>query len=75
MRSRTKIIGNKIVNSVEQLACFLKTGDIFLRPRGSTQYKFERLDEDKQMVVCENMDTHAQDIIFPNSPVLKLVFI
>jgi hypothetical protein len=75
MKSRTKIIGNKIVNSVEQLACFLKTGDIFLRPRGSTQYKFERLDEDKQMVVCENMDTHTHDKIFCNSPVLKLVFI
>jgi hypothetical protein len=75
MRTRTQIIGNKIVNSVEQLARFLKRGDIFLKPKGTTQYKFEQFDEDQQMVVCENMDTHTHDRIFSNSPVLKLVFL
>lgn len=75
MNTRTKVIGNKIVNSVEQLACFLKTGDIFLKPRGSTQYKFEKFDEDSKVVVCENMETHKHDRIFSNSPVFKLVFL
>ena len=75
MRFRTKIIGNKFVNSIEQLARFLKEGDIFLRPRSSTQYKFEKFVPDENMVICENMETHVLDQIFSNSPVFKLTFL
>ena len=75
MRFRTRIIGNKIVNSVEQLACYLKQGDIFLMPRSSTQYKFEKLITHENLVICENLDTHVLDRIFCNSPVFKLTYL
>jgi hypothetical protein len=73
MRPRTEIIGNKIVNSVEQLASFLKPGDIFRKPIGKTQYKFDKLDADEKLVVCENLETHAREQIYYHSPVFKLV--
>jgi hypothetical protein len=75
MLPRTEIIDNRIVNSVEQLASFLKTGDIFRKPRGKTQYKFIALQLDANTVLCENLDTHQQEEIYFNSPVFKLVFV
>lgn len=75
MKPRTEIINNKIVNSVEQLARFLKRGDIFRKPRSSTQYKFEQLNLDENVVICENTDTHAFETIYCNSPVFKLMVI
>ena len=75
MKPKTEIINSKIVNSVEQLARFLKEGDIFRKPRSSTQYKFEALDLNEKMVICENTDTHAVESIYFNSPVFKLVII
>jgi len=73
MKPRTEIINNKIVNSVEQLASFLKPGDIFRKPHGKTQYKFDELKLAERLVMCENMDTHAPEQIYYNSPVFKLV--
>lgn len=75
MKPRTEIINNRIVNSVEQLASFLKPGDIFRKPQGSTQYKFDELKLSERLVICENMDTHAPEKIYYNSPVFKLVAI
>jgi hypothetical protein len=75
MKPKTEIINHKIVNWVEQLACFLKSGDIFRRPRGSTQYKFERLITDQKIVICKNMDTQIVEEIYGNSPVFKLMAI
>ncbi|MEJ0057033.1 MAG: hypothetical protein WDN75_16070 [Bacteroidota bacterium] len=72
---RTEIINNKIVNSVEQLARFLKRGDIFRKPKGSTQYKFQELVQDQNLVICENLDTHASEEIYCNSPVFRLMAI
>jgi hypothetical protein len=73
MRSKTEIIDNQIVNSVEQLACFLKQGDIFRKPRGSTKYMFEELLTDSRVVVCVNMNTQVSEQIYSNSPVYRLV--
>lgn len=73
MIPKTEIINHKIVNWVEQLACFLKQGDIFRKPRSSTQYKFEELVLDQKLVICENTDTHLSEKIYCNSPVFKLV--
>lgn len=70
---RTEIINNRIVNSVEQLACFLKRGDIFRKPRGNTQYKFEELKQEQKLVICENLDTHVSEQIYCNSPVFRLM--
>lgn len=75
MKFRTKIIGNRIVNSVEQLARYLKDGDIFLRPRNSTQFRFEKFEPEENTVICENLDTHTYDRIFSNSPVFKLTYL
>jgi hypothetical protein len=75
MKPKTEIINHKIVNWVDQLACFLKIGDIFRRPRGSTQYKFERLITDQKIVICKNMDTQIVEEIYGNSPVFKLMAI
>ena len=75
MKPRTEIINHKIVNWVEQLACFLKNGDIFRRPRGTTQYKFEKLIADQKMVICKNMDTETEETIYGNSPVFKLMIL
>lgn len=75
MNPRTEIIGNKIVNSIEQLACFLKPGDIFRKPHGKTQYKFDELKLEQRMVLCENLETLAPEEIYYNSPVFKLVAI
>ena len=75
MIPRTEIINNRIVNSVEQLASFLRPGDIFRKLRGRTQYKFSELILTEKMVVCENLDTHISEQIYFNSPVFKLVFI
>jgi hypothetical protein len=75
MISRTEIINHKVVNWVEQLACFLKHGDIFRKPRSKTQYKFEELVLDQRLVICENTDTHLLEKIYCNSPVLKLVIL
>ena len=75
MKPRTEIINNKIVNSVEQLASFLKPGDIFRKLRGRTQYKFAELRLEKRLVTCENLETHAPEVIYYNSPVFKLVTI
>ncbi len=73
MKPRTEIIGNRIVNSVEQLASFLKPGDIFRKPHSKTQYKFDELRIEDRLVLCENMETHAPEQIYYNSPVFKLV--
>jgi hypothetical protein len=73
MKPRTEIIGNRIVNSVEQLASFLKPGDIFRKPHGKTQYKFDELRLSERLVICENLDTMAPEQIYYNSPVFKLV--
>jgi len=73
MKPRTEIIGNKIVNSVAQLASFLKPGDLFRKPNGKTQYKFDELKLEERLVICENMDTHVAEQIYYNSPVFKLV--
>lgn len=70
---RTEIINNRIVNSVEQLARFLKQGDIFRKPRGNTKYKFEQLVADQNLVICENLDTHLSEQIYCNSPVFRLM--
>jgi hypothetical protein len=75
MKHRTEIINNKIVNSIEQLASFLKPGDIFRKPNGKTQYKFDELLPDKRVVICENLETHVPEQIYCNSPVFKLVFL
>ena len=75
MISRTEIINHKVVNWVEQLACFLKHGDIFRKPRGKTQYKFEELLQDQRLVICVNTDTQSIEKIYCNSPVLKLVIL
>ncbi len=75
MKPRTEIINNKIVNSVEQLARFLKRGDIFRKPRSSAQYKFEELRLEENMVICENTVTHIVEKIYCNSPVFKLMVI
>lgn len=75
MRSKTEIINNRIVNSVEQLACFLKHGDIFRKPRGSTQYRFQELVLAEKLVVCVNMDTQQPENIYSNSPVYRLMML
>ena len=75
MKPRTEIINNKIVNSVAQLASFLKPGDIFRKPTGKTQYKFNRLNAEKGLVLCENTETHTEEQIYYHSPVFKLVAI
>ena len=75
MKPRTEIINNRIVNSVEQLASFLKPGDIFRKPHGKTQYKFDELRLGERLVLCENLETHAGEEIYYNSPVFKLVFV
>ncbi|NOT76042.1 MAG: hypothetical protein HOP08_14040 [Cyclobacteriaceae bacterium] len=72
---RPEIINHKIVNSVEQLARFLKRGDIFRKPRGATQYKFEELVQEQNIVICENLDTHRSEEIYFNSPVFRLMMI
>lgn len=73
MTPRTEVINHQVINWVEQLACFLKVGDIFRKPRGSTQYKFEELKLDLKTVVCWNTDTQMSENIYSNSPVFKLV--
>ena len=73
MNPRTEIINNKIVNWVEQMARFLKHGDTFRKPRGTTQYRFEQLIPDQMVVICENMDTHLSEKIYSNSPVFRLM--
>jgi hypothetical protein len=75
MRPRTEIIGNRIVNCEEHLASFLRPGDIFRKLQGRTQYRFNELVVDEKRVVCENLDTHASEEIYYNSPVFKLVFL
>jgi hypothetical protein len=73
MTPRTEVIHHQVINWVEQLACFLKTGDIFRKPPGATQYKFEELKLDLKSVVCQNTDTKLSENIYCNSPVFKLV--
>jgi hypothetical protein len=75
MTPRTEIINNRIVNSVAQLASFLKPGDIFRKLHSKTQYKFAKLKLAERLVVCENLDTNLSEHIYFNSPVFKLVFI
>ena len=75
MIPRAEIINHKVVTWVEQLARFLKKGDVFRRPRGKTQYTFKALAPDKDMVICLNMVTHVSEKIYYNSPVYKLVII
>lgn len=75
MKPRTIVINNQIVNCVEQLARFLKQGDIFRKPRGSAYYKFEKLMPELKLVLCENIETHVTEEIYFNSPVLRLMFL
>ena len=70
---RTEVINHKIVNWVEQLACFLKSGDIFRKPRGNTQYKIKELRPEEKVVICENLETHKSEQIYFNSPVYRLM--
>ena len=75
MIPNTEIIGNKIANSVERLAGFLKPGDIFIKPHSRTQYKFDESKFKERVVICENLDTHEPEQIYYNSPVYKLTFV
>ena len=75
MTPHTEIIGNKVVSSVELLAGFLKPGDIFRKPHGSTRYKFDESKFKERLVICENLDTQEPEEIYYNSPVYKLTFI
>jgi hypothetical protein len=75
MTPRTEIIGNKIVNSVPQLASFLRANDLFRKPHGMVTYRFIQLNVATKTVDCENMDTHLPESIYFQSPVFKLVFI
>ena len=75
MRARTEIINHQIVNSIEALACYLRQGDLFRKPQGRTQYKFEKLLEAQKLVVCENLDTHQSEQLYCNSPVFRLMFL
>ena len=75
MTPRAEIINRKVVTWVQLLACFLKKGDVFRRPRGRTQYKFKELVPDQGIVICLNMVTHLSEKIYYNSPVFKLVII
>jgi hypothetical protein len=75
MKPRTEIIDGKITNSVEQLVCFLKPGDIFRKPNGREQYKFDEFKPNERLVICENLETHAAELIYYNSPVYKLSFL
>ncbi len=75
MKTRTEIINNRIVNTVEQLASFLKPGDIFRKRLGRTQYKVDQLRVSDQTLVCENLETHTSEEIYYKSPVLKLMFL
>ncbi len=74
MKPRTEIIGNQIVNSVEQLASYLKPGDIFRKINSRVVYKFDQLLLSEKLVSCETLDTHVAENIYYNSPVFKLVF-
>ncbi len=75
MKPRTEIMDHKIVNSVEQLASYLKPGDIFRKPHGKTKYKFDELKLADRLVMCENLETKAPEQIYYNSPVFKLVVV
>jgi hypothetical protein len=75
MKPRTEIINNRIVNYVEQLASFLKPGDIFRKLHNKTQYKFGQLMLEESLVLCENLETHRKEEIYFKSPVFKLVFV
>ncbi len=72
---RTEIINNQIVNWVEQLARFLRHNDVFKKPIGSTHYRFEKLDTDQNLVICENLTTHTSEVIYANSPVYRLLVV
>jgi hypothetical protein len=74
MQLRAQIMGNQNPNTVEQLVCFLKPGDIFTKPLSKTHYKFDELKLTERLVICENMDTHGPEQIYCNSPVYKLLF-
>jgi hypothetical protein len=75
MKPRTEIINHRIVKSVEQLVSFLQPGDIFRKLHNKTQYRFHELNFEEKVVQCENLDTHATEMIYYNSPVFKLVFV
>lgn len=75
MKPRTEIINHQIVNSVEQLVSFLKPGDIFRKLHNKTQYRFNELNYEEKVVKCENLETHAIEVIYYNSPVFKLIFV
>lgn len=75
MRARTEIINNQIVNSIEELARSLRHGDLFRKPMGRTQYRFEEFLVDQKMVICENLDTHQSERLYSNSPVFRLMFL
>ncbi len=75
MSPRTEIIGNQFVNSVEQLASFLKPGDIFRQLHSRTQYKFYQLKFEESSVICENLETHNVEEIYYNTPVHRLIFL
>ena len=75
MKPRTMIINNRIVNLVEQLACNLKEGDIFRKPRGLANYEFERQMPEEKSVLCKNLETLVAEKIYGNSPVLRLMII
>jgi hypothetical protein len=75
MNPRTEIVNNRVVNSVEQLACFLRPGDVFRRPRSNTPYLFTELLVEKKIVVCMNTLTLESEEIYSNSPVFRLLVI
>lgn len=74
MTPHTEIMGNKVANSTEQLAGFLKPGDIFHKPNSSIRYKFEESKFKERLVICENLDTQEPEQMYYNSPVYKLTF-
>lgn len=73
MKPRTEIIDHRVVNSVEQLASFLQPGDLFRKINSKTQYIFDELRIHDKEVLCKNLDTNVQELIFYRTPVLKLV--
>jgi hypothetical protein len=75
MVPRTEIIGHQFVNSVEQLASFLKPGDVFRKLHSRIQYKFRELKLNERQVVCENLETHVVEEIYYNMPVYRLMFL
>jgi hypothetical protein len=71
MTPRPEVTHSKVVNWVAQLACFLVRGDVFRKPQGKTQYRFDALISDRRLVVCMNADTRLSETIYSQARVFK----